>query len=109
MKKLNKNKKMKNKEINNIKKENEDELLSKRLEDYKEINLKSNYFDSEYLINLENSKKNIEEIINDRNANKTDSLNIKTLNTGREINSLTLIQSDKKKYIVTSSYCYINL
>ena len=108
-KKLNKNKKMKNKEINNIKKENEDELLSKRLEDYKEINLKSNYFDSEYLINLENSKKNIEEIINDRNANKTDSLNIKTLNTGREINNLTLIQSDKKKYIVTSSYCYINL
>ena len=108
-KKLNKNKKMKNKEINNIKKENEDELLSKRLEDYKEINLKSNYFDSEYLINLENSKKNIEEIINDKNANKTDSLNIKTLNTGREINNLTLIQSDKKKYIVTSSYCYINL
>ena len=108
-KKLNKNKKMKNKEINNIKKENEDELLSKRFEDYKEINLKSNYFDSEYLINLENSKKNIEEIINDRNANKTDSLNIKTLNTGREINNLTLIQSDKKKYIVTSSYCYINL
>ena len=109
VKKLNKNKKMKNKEINNIKKENEDELLSKRLEDYKEINLKSNYFDSEYLINLENSKKNIEEIINDKNANKTDSLNIKTINTGREINNLTLIQNDSKKYIVTSSYCYINL
>jgi len=108
-KKLNKNKKMKNKEINNIKKENEDELLSKRLEDYKEINLKSNYFDSEYLINLENSKKNIEEINNDKNANKTDSLNIKTINTGREINNLTLIQNDSKKYIVTSSYCYINL
>ena len=108
-KKLNKNKKMKNKEINNIKKENEDELLSKRLEDYKEINLKSNYFDSEYLINLENSNKNIEEIINDKNANKTDSLNIKTINTGREINNLALIQNDSKKYIVTSSYCYINL
>ena len=56
-KKLNKNKKKKANQNNIINKEKEDELLSKKFEDYKEINLKSNYFDKEYLINLENSKK----------------------------------------------------
>ena len=95
------------------KKTSENELLIKKYEEYKEINLKSNYFDSEYLINLSssNSKKTQEENKSDLNndTNNTNSLNIKSIHNGREINNLTTINHEEKQYIVTSGYCYINL
>ena len=107
-KKSNKKKKIKKKSNKNEK--NENELLRKKFEDFKEVNLKSNYFDTEYLINLENSKKTKEEIQHDlNNNNNTESLNIRTMQCGREINNLTLVQFETKKYIVISGYCYINL
>ena len=103
------NKKKKMKKAKNQKKDNENELLRKKFEDYKEVNMKSNYFDNEYLINLESSKKSQEELKNDLNYENTESLNTRSIHNGREINNLTLIQNDLKKYIVTSGYCYINL
>ena len=108
----NEKKPIKKKEINkaqNQKNDKENESLRKKFEDYKEVNLKSNYFDNEYLINLESSKKSKEEMKNNLNSNNTESLNIREIHNGREINNLTLIQCDSKKYIVTSGYCYINL
>ena len=103
------NKKKKIKKAKNQKKDNENELLRKKFEDYKEVNMKSNYFDNEYLINLESSKKSQEDLKNDINSENTESLNTRSIHNGREINNLTLIQNDLKKYIVTSGYCYINL
>ena len=43
------------------------------------------------------------------NSENTESLNTRSIHNGREINNLSLIQNDLKKYIVTSGYCYINL
>ena len=103
------NKKKKIKKAKNQKKDNENELLRKKFEDYKEVNLKSNYFDDEYLINLESSKKSKEDLKIDLNSENTESLNTRSIHNGREINNLSLIQNDLKKYIVTSGYCYINL
>ena len=96
------------------KKTSENELLIKKYEEYKEINLKSNYFDTEYLINLSNSNsaKTQEENksdLNSNNFNNTNLLNIKSIHNGREINNITLISHEEKKYIVTCGYCYINL
>ena len=88
-KKTNKNKK---------KEEKENEQFKKKFEEYKEINMKSNFFDKEYLINLENEKKIQEE-----------NNNVKSIHNGREINNLILIQHESKKYIVTSGFCYIAL
>ena len=102
-------KKKKIKKAKNQKKDNENELLRKKFEDYKEVNLKSNYFDDEYLINLESSKKSKEDLKIDLNSENTESLNTRSIHNGREINNLSLIQNDLKKYIVTSGYCYINL
>ena len=106
-KKLDKKKKIK--KAKNQKKDNENELLRKKFEDYKEVNLKSNYFDDEYLINLESSKKTKEDLKDNLNSENTESLNTRSIHNGREINNLSLIQNDLKKYIVTSGYCYINL
>ena len=103
------NKKKKIKKAKNQKKDNENELLRKKFEDYKEVNLKSNYFDDEYLINLESSKKTKEDLKDNLNSENTESLNTRSIHNGREINNLSLIQNDLKKYIVTSGYCYINL
>ena len=103
------NKKKKIKKAKNQKKDNENELLRKKFEDYKEVNLKSNYFDDEYLINLESSKKSKEDLKIDLNSENTESINTRSIHNGREINNLSLIQNDLKKYIVTSGYCYINL
>jgi hypothetical protein len=111
-KELEDNEKKSNKKIKkakNQKKDNENELLRKKFEDYKEVNLKSNYFDDEYLINLESSKKSKEDLKIDLNSENTESLNTRSIHNGREINNLSLIQNDLKKYIVTSGYCYINL
>ena len=102
-------KKKKIKKAKNQKKDNENELLIKKFEDYKEVNLKSNYFDDEYLINLESSKKTKEDLKDNLNSENTESLNTRSIHNGREINNLSLIQNDLKKYIVTSGYCYINL
>ena len=102
-------KKKKIKKAKNQKKDNENELLRKKFEDYKEVNLKSNYFDDEYLINLESSKKTKEDLKDNLNSENTESLNTRSIHNGREINNLSLIQNDLKKYIVTSGYCYINL
>ena len=102
-------KKKKIKKAKNQKNDNENELLRKKFEDYKEVNLKSNYFDDEYLINLESSKKNKEDLKDNLNSENTESLNTRSIHNGREINNLSLIQNDLKKYIVTSGYCYINL
>ena len=101
----------KNKKNKTKKTEKENESLRKKFEEFKEINLKSNYFDNDYLINLETSKKTLEENHNDSTGTdiRDVSLNIKTIHNGREINNLTLIQNDSKKLIVTCGYCYINL
>ena len=103
-----KSKKVKSKK-NTHNKDNEKEILMKKYEDFKEINLKSNYFDTEYLINLETSKKTKEELQNDIKENNSDSYLIKSIHNGREINNLSLIIFENKKYIVTSGYCYINI
>ena len=104
-KKSNKKKKS-NKNKKNEEKENE--IFQKKYEEYKEINMKSNFFDTEYLINLESGKKTQEEKNNNLDINNQ-SLNFKTIHNGREINNLTLIQHEEKKYIVTSGFCYIAL
>ena len=95
MEKKKSNKKKKTKK-NKKTDEQGNEQLKKKYEEYKEINMKSNFFDTEYLINLESGKKFQEEINN-----------AKSIHNGREINNLTLIQHESKKYIVTSGFCYI--
>ena len=82
---------------------NEKELLMKKYEDFKEINLKSNYFDKDYLINLETK--------NDKNANNIsdNSYLIKSIHNGKEINNISLITFENKKYIIASCYCFINI
>ena len=92
-----KSKKEKSKK-NTHNKDNEKEILMKKYEDFKEINLKSNYFDTEYLINLETSKKTKEELQNDIKENNSDSYLIKSIHNGREINNLSLIIFESKNY-----------
>ena len=94
----------KEKEENDNKKKNETdkELAKKKYEDFKEINLKSKLFDTDFLINLDKPKSN--------NLNNDNSSSLfRTVNNIREINHLSLITYNNKKYIITTGYCYINL
>ena len=98
-------KKENNKEINKENnKETEAELIRKKFEALKEVNLKSNLFDDDFLINLE--KKPDQD--NSQNIDLDSSL-FKSVNNRREINHVCKISFDDKKYIVTTGYCYINL
>ena len=97
------------KENNNEKenKDNKDEIFKKKYEDFKEINLKSKLFDTEYLINLDKPKTSPENIEN--NTNCEDSFIFKSINNIREINHVCMVSYNNIKYIITTGYCYLNL
>ncbi len=92
----------KDKEENKKEIETDKELIKKKYEDFKEINLKSKLFDTDYLINLDKSKS--------ENLN-TESLSslYRTINNGREVNHINLITYNNTKYIITTGFCYINI
>ena len=99
-------KKDNNKENKKNKDEQEKELVMKKYEDFKEINLKSKLFDTEYLINLD--KKTSSENAKNNLNNENSSL-FREINNIREINHLCLVSYNSIKYIVTTGYCYLNL
>ena len=92
----------KDKEENKKEIETDKELIKKKYEDFKEINLKSKLFDTDYLINLDKSKS--------ENLN-TESLSslYRTINNGREVNHINLITNNNTNYIITTGFCYINI
>ena len=92
----------KDKEENKKDIETDKELIKKKYEDFKEINLKSKLFDTDYLINLDKSKS--------ENLN-TESLSslYRTINNGREVNHINLITNNNTNYIITTGFCYINI
>ena len=106
--KENTKKEKKNKE--NIKKEptakkdrviNGQTITEKQYEELSEINMKSNTFDSDFLINLGKNNKT--------SPSKNQSIPYKSVNTRSEVNHLCLIEQDKTKYIITAGYYYLNL
>ena len=99
-------KKDNNKENKKNKDEQEKELVMKKYEDFKEINLKSKLFDTEYLINLDKktSSENAQNNLNNENSSL-----FREINNIREINHLCLVSYNSIKYIVTTGYCYLNL
>ena len=88
-------------------KETENELMRKKFEELKEINLKSKLFDSDYLINLDKSKS--EENFGNKFDEQSSTNLYKSVSNGREINHVCMVSFDNIKYIVTTGYCYINL
>ena len=92
----------KDKEENKKEIETDKELIKKKYEDFKEINLKSKLFDTDYLINLDKSKS--------ENLNTESLLSLyRTINNGREVNHINLITNNNTNYIITTGFCYINI
>ena len=112
IKKIAKKEKIKKENENNENKNEESEakkekvingqtITEKQYEELSEINMNSNTFDSDFLINLGKNKK--------PSPSNNQSIPYKSVNTGSEVNHLCLIQQNEKKYIITAGYHYLNL
>ena len=100
-KKVVKKKKKSTKNESKKEKQNDDEINRKKFEDFKEINLQSQLFESEFLINLDKPKDNVDD--------SSSSSLFREINNRTEINHLCLVTCNDTKYIITTGYCYINL